>query len=89
VIKKKRIRRTLHIHQRKMSIRKNSQFRTSVLEMQWAPTFTKENLQSSKHTLHLNNNSGGLHHPTLSNGKVMETQPKPKYNETNRSYGPD
>jgi hypothetical protein len=52
-----------------------------------APTFIKETLlkaQSTHCTSHIK--SGRLQHPTLINGKIMETETKQRHSETNRSY---
>jgi hypothetical protein len=55
-----------------------------------APTLIKETLLKLKachHSTHTN--SGRLQHPTLSNGKIMETKTKQRHSETNRSYEPN
>ena len=50
-----------------------------------ASTFAEEMLLSSKHTLHLTQNSGRLQHTTFTNGQFMETETKQGHTETNRS----
>jgi hypothetical protein len=52
-----------------------------------ANTFIKETLIKPKaHIATLTIRVGSLHHPTLINGQILETETKQRHNKSNRSY---
>jgi hypothetical protein len=71
------------------STKKESQFWTSMIQMQEHPHLQRNFSKAQNTHWTPDNNSGRFQHPTVTNGQVIEKENKKRHSEINRGYEPN